>query len=50
MAYNDKLQTDKVQMWQNGVMASVITREEANDLLDEGRYDIINAQAIEWVG
>ena len=50
MAYNDTLQTDKVQMWQNGLMAGVITREEANDLLDDGRYEIINGQAIEWVG
>lgn len=50
MTYNETLQTDKVQLWQNGIMAGLVTREEANDLLDDGAYDIINAQAIEWVG
>lgn len=50
MRHNDTLQTDRVQMWQNGVMAGIISREEANDLLDDGRYNIINAQAIEWMG
>ena len=48
--YNEELRTEKVQLWQNGMMAGVISREEANDLLEAGRHDIINAQAIEWVG
>lgn len=48
--HNEELQTEKVQLWQNGIMAGVIPRDDASELLKEGKYELINAQAIEWRG
>lgn len=42
--------TKKVQLWQNGIMITVIPRKEADEMLNEGTYREINEQAIEWSG
>ena len=39
----------KAQMWQNGLMMSVITESEANELVESGTYRRINNQAIDRI-
>ena len=40
---------EKVQMWQKGVMMSVISESEAKELVKSGIYRRINSQAIDWI-
>jgi hypothetical protein len=40
----------KVQLWQNGLMMTIIPKTEATELLNAGTYRLINDQAIEWIG
>jgi hypothetical protein len=44
------LHDGKVQCWIFGVMAGIIPSLEAQAMVNEGTYRIINSQAIEWVG
>lgn len=41
---------ETVQLWQNGIMITVIPETEARELVNEGTYKVINGQAIEWIG
>lgn len=40
--------SEKVQLWQNGIMMTVIPGKEARDMVADGRCYIINSQAIEF--
>ena len=40
------LDTERVQMWRNGVMMGVISRKEAEELVASGKYKVITGQAI----
>lgn len=43
-----KLETSEVQLWKNGIMLSVIPREEAEEMVREGLVRVICSQAVEW--
>ena len=44
------LHDGKVQYWVHGLMAGIVSSLEAQAMVNEGTYRIINSQAIEWVG
>ena len=46
----DATATKKVQLWQNGIMITLISETEATELINDGNYKVINDQAIEWIG
>lgn len=43
------LTSDRIQLWQNGVMITTLPLKEAKGLIYIGNYKIINSQAISWI-
>lgn len=41
-----KLTAEKVQLWSSRIMLTVISKKEAEELLDSEKYFIISGQAI----
>jgi len=41
-----KLDSDKVQLWRNGVMAGVISKMDAQEMVRQGRAFVVTGQAI----
>ena len=49
MIYNNKVSTEKVQLWNNGIMLTAqLSNQEANCGLRSGRYLKITDQAVRF--